>query len=70
MTDHGEILATIEPGDVVLIGNADPFWTGCLVRVEVVKSWGIRGSVFGPQGAEYPLRIGFENITTVFRERR
>ena len=65
-----EILATIEPGDVVLIGNHLPMWSNCLLRVEGVKSWGVTGSVIGPNALDYPLRVGLENITTVFRERR
>ena len=77
MADHTEILATsqpseagIEPGDVVLIGGDMPMCASCLLRVETVKSWGVTGSVCGPNAAEYPLRLALENITTVFRERR
>ena len=70
MTDHTEILATIEVGDVVLIGGNLPMWARGLLRVEKVRPWGVVGIVTGPEGAEYPLRVGLENITTVFRERR
>ena len=71
MTSHMEITATIEPGDVVLIGGPGcARWAGCLLQVEQVKSWGVTGSVIGPDGLYYPLRVGVENINTVFRERR
>jgi hypothetical protein len=57
----------IEPGDVVLLGDADPMWAGCLLRVEEVRSWGVIGSVVGPQRAEYPLRVAVENIAATFQ---
>jgi len=57
----------IAAGDVVLVGEDMPFWAGCLVHVEEVKAWGVRGAVYGPQKAEYPIRVAHESIVTVFR---
>jgi hypothetical protein len=70
MTDFMEILQSIEPGDVVLVGKLHNMFAGCLMIVQEVHSWGVTGCVSGPNATDYPLRVGLENITTVFRERR
>ena len=63
-------------GDVVLIGTQLAQWAGCLARVDEVKSWGIKVWVTGPSHpdfprmAEFPLRLGWDNIDKVFRELR
>jgi hypothetical protein len=67
MTDHMEILQSIEPGDVVLVGKENTTFVGCLMIVGEVHSWGVTGCVSGPNATDYPLRVGLENITSVFR---
>jgi len=57
---------TIEAGDVIEI-NEDSMWDGCLAKVEEVRTWGIIGSVIGPQGT-YPIRISTVAITAVYRK--
>jgi hypothetical protein len=70
MSEPNEILADLETGDVVLIGGQHPMWRNCLLLVSEVRRWGVVGSVRGPNDADYPLRVGGDNIVAVFREHR
>jgi hypothetical protein len=57
----------LEIGDAVLIGDREPLWAGCLMRVDAVRSWGVIGTITGPNSAFYPLRLAYADIVTVFR---
>jgi len=58
----------IQVGDVVLIGGNDEFWMGCLLLFEEFRSWGVIGVVRGPKQADYPLRVAYDDISTVYRK--
>lgn len=60
----------IETGDVVLIGDREPLWAACLMRVDEIRSWGVIGTVTGPNSAFYPLRLAYADIVTVYRKVR
>lgn len=56
----------IQAGDVVEIVGAE-MWAGCLMEVEEVRTWGVKGTVKGYNGAEYPLRVALEEIATIWK---
>ena len=58
----------IKEGDVILIGGSNPMWINCLMRVEEVRTWGVIGSVLGPNQSEYPMRVGNEEILCAYRK--
>jgi hypothetical protein len=58
----------IKVGDVVLLGGRDSFWENCLLLVEEVRGWGLIGVVRGPNHTDYPLRVPFSDIVTVYRK--
>ena len=59
-------MVSIEQGDVVMIKDLR-MWDSCLMVVDEVRSWGVIGVVVGPDGFEYPLRVGCSEIAIVYR---
>lgn len=59
---------SIKVGDVVLLGDRDGFWVDCLLLVEEIRPWGVVGVVRGPKHSDYPLRVPFSDIVTVYRK--
>jgi len=53
-------------GDVVQLVS-DGWANDVLMEVEEVKTWGYLGIVHGPNGADYPMRVKYEETKQVWR---
>jgi hypothetical protein len=59
---------SVREDDVILIGGTDSMWVNCLLRVVEVRTWGVVGSVMGPNQSEYPLRVNSTDIAGIYRK--
>lgn len=62
---HGPGIDPFAPGDIVQVVHAASGWYPCLIVVEEVESWGVKGYTDVPRQGRAYIRMEHENITKV-----